>query len=138
MPLAAVRRVPRRIAVPTWAVAIVVVWLGGVGLANWLSRSVESPPPLCLFHRVTAVPCPTCGTTRMLLALGQGQLADAVLSNPFMFAVLVLGAIWLILRLGFGCQLSLDIGPVARRRAWIVVTILFLFNWAYLIWREFG
>ena len=74
----------------------------------------------------------------MVLALGQGQPVDALLFNPFMFVVSVLGVIWLILRLGFGRRVSLDFGPIGRRRAWIVVTILFLFNWAYLIWREFG
>ncbi|UCD76529.1 MAG: DUF2752 domain-containing protein [Phycisphaerales bacterium] len=133
----AIPRCGRRIGVPRWAVAVTAVWLGGVWLASWLSRLVESPPSLCLFHRVTGLPCPTCGTTRMVLALGQGRPVDALLLNPLTFAALMLAVIWLVLRLGFGRRWSPGFGAIGRRRAWIVVTVVFLSNWAYLIWREF-
>ena len=112
------------------------VWLGMVGAFELLKPALQVDFTLCMFRNLTGVPCPTCGTTRMVLALGRGQFADAVLFNPFMFALAMLGAAWLILRLGFGRRLSMDFGRVARRRAWIVVTVLFVFNWAYLIWRE--
>ena len=119
-------------------VALALLWLVMVGVFELLRPALRLDLTLCMFRNVTGVPCPTCGTTRMLLALARGQPVDALLFNPFTFAVSMLGAIWLILRLGFGRRLSLDLGRAARRRVWIVVTILFLFNWAYLIWREFA
>jgi len=37
---------------------------------------------LCLFKYTTGIPCPSCGTTRSLLLLLEGNIADAVLINP--------------------------------------------------------
>jgi hypothetical protein len=50
----------------------------------------------CLFHSTTGVPCPTCGATRSVLALLEGDLPRAVTFNPLVFAatvVFVLGGI---------------------------------------------
>lgn len=37
---------------------------------------------ICMLRRVTGMPCPTCGVTRSLRALGQGEVAAAVRFHP--------------------------------------------------------
>lgn len=42
----------------------------------------ESVPTFCLFKEVTGLPCPSCGTTRSLIALIHGHLQKALFINP--------------------------------------------------------
>ncbi len=56
------------------------LWLGW----NMAANSGDSgAPTLCLFKKLTGLPCPSCGTTRSLLALIDGHLVDSLLINPF-------------------------------------------------------
>ena len=42
----------------------------------------------CLYHRFTGWLCPTCGVSRMFLALLRGDIAAAFAYNPVMFVLL--------------------------------------------------
>jgi hypothetical protein len=44
--------------------------------------AAEGAPTLCLFRLVLGVPCPFCGLTHSLLAVGEGHLAHALALNP--------------------------------------------------------
>jgi hypothetical protein len=50
---------------------------------------------ICPFHAVTSLPCPGCGMTRAMLALGQGRLLAAALFNPLALPLLGLMLAWL-------------------------------------------
>jgi hypothetical protein len=57
-------------------------------------------PGLCLVKHITGVPCPSCGSTRSVMALINGNLAEAMYINPFGFiiaAFMLLVPIWLAL-----------------------------------------
>lgn len=49
--------------------------------------------PQCAFRQLTGLDCPGCGSTRALHALLHGRVGEAFLFNPFLFAVMLLGAI---------------------------------------------
>ena len=49
--------------------------------------------PRCVFHAVTGLLCPGCGTTRALHQLLHGHFAAAFRLNPFLFAVM-LGSVY--------------------------------------------
>jgi hypothetical protein len=59
----------------------------------WLYFNLNSGPgvndstPVCLFKLVTNVPCPTCGATRSVLAITNGDFINAVLINPLGYLI---------------------------------------------------
>lgn len=66
---------------------------GSVLIALWFFTVPNSPIiQLCGFHWLTGRPCPFCGLTRALFALGKGQWAGALRFNvlsPLAFAMLL-------------------------------------------------
>jgi hypothetical protein len=66
---------------------------------NW-HRSVSSVEPgVCLFKRITTIPCPSCGSTRSVLSVLNGDFTDALLINPFgmlIMVILILAPIWIV------------------------------------------
>ena len=54
------------------------------GALGWWGLQVFGVPPLvCPFKAATGFPCLTCGATRALLTLVEGQAAAAFVLNPF-------------------------------------------------------
>jgi hypothetical protein len=49
--------------------------------------------PQCVFHQLTGLDCPGCGTTRALHALLHGRVAEAFGFNPMLFAMMLVGGI---------------------------------------------
>jgi hypothetical protein len=58
-----------------------VLVLGGA-LGWWWLQAFGVPPLVCPFKAATGFPCVTCGATRALLALVQGQVSAAFVLNP--------------------------------------------------------
>jgi hypothetical protein len=65
-----------------------------VGAAVLPDRVIRDGPVLCLFRRITGVPCPSCGLTRSWLAAGHGRPRDAVGFHPLGPVTMVVAA-WL-------------------------------------------
>ena len=42
----------------------------------------------CLFHEITGLYCPGCGSTRMLFAILKGNIKEAFMFNQFVFILL--------------------------------------------------
>ena len=114
------------------------IW-GGLALALvalkplWLLLAPFMRP--CLFHSLTGIPCPTCGATRCVLALLDGDLPGAAGFNPLVFAataVFVLGGVIAPLwawRRGTGPRFARQIPMPVR----IGLVALILANWVWLI-----
>jgi len=49
--------------------------------------------PRCVFHAVTGLECPGCGSTRALHHLLHGRVAEAFRYNPMIFAVMLAGVV---------------------------------------------
>ena len=92
--------------------------------------------PECMFHKLTGIPCLTCGGTRSLVALSQFDFVSSFILNPltpiFVIALVVFSSIMLfgyifkkslVLKFSEGEKKLLRIGAIA----------LIVFNWLFLI-----
>lgn len=53
---------------------------------------------VCLVKNITTIPCPSCGTTRSMISMFQGDFIQAMLINPFGLLVaitMILTPIWI-------------------------------------------
>ena len=115
---------------------IVILYLGLVALYEGLAASSATTlPTLCHFRRWTGIPCPTCGTTRMVRAVLEGDLVSAARHNPLMFGLVTALLVAALLRMLFGFQVSWPTRPRTRRLAAACAVGVFLANWAYILAR---
>jgi len=94
---------------------------------------------LCLFHRLTGLPCLTCGSTRAAAALLAGDVSAALRLQPLAVAAAISGAAaygahtyFLLARRRY---VTLRLQPHERRFALAAALSLAALNWAYLVWR---
>jgi hypothetical protein len=78
------------------------VGMGWIIIHLWEVSFINDTTTWCLFKRVTHLPCPSCGTTRAILALINGNLSKSVYYNPLgivMFLFMIILPIWIIVDL---------------------------------------
>ncbi len=114
-------------------------WLALVGALR--PEEVGKRYDLCLIRHFAHVPCPSCGSTRAVLALIQGDLAGALYWNPIgfvIFAILIVAPFWI----GYDLLLKKDtlfqfyrFFETTLCRKWVATPaiILLLLNWAWNI-----
>ena len=89
----------------------------------------------CPAWNIFGIPCPTCGATRAVAAVFQGDLGAAFAWNP-LAAVLALGAV-VAVPLGVAAGLDWISRPAIPTRLSVPVRVLFaaalVLNWAYLL-----
>jgi hypothetical protein len=106
--------------------------------SHYYYPNVES----CLFHRITHVPCPSCGSTRSVFALLHGEFAGAFYYNPLGYLIFLLMLslpVWviydLVSRKETLLRFYLYIESLFKKRYIAVPFILFILgNW---IWNFF-
>jgi uncharacterized protein DUF2752 len=98
-PLATSLRAP---AVELVAAGLCLACTGAVALGALAGNGAAGVdgPVLCPFRLVTGLPCPFCGMTRSLLALGRGDVAASVALHPLgpLIAVLAVLGLWRLAR----------------------------------------
>lgn len=72
------------------------IWLF-IGLSQ---QHAQSKTEACFIKKITNIPCPSCGSTRSILSLIQGNFMEAFYINPMGFLIafiLLLCPIWIVL-----------------------------------------
>lgn len=67
--------------IPVWLKFSAAVGVVGGGLVLFLFNPESYPYPHCLFHDLTGLYCPGCGSTRALYQLLHGHLLNALHDN---------------------------------------------------------
>jgi hypothetical protein len=94
----------------------------------------------CLFRKITGLPCLSCGITRILLLLGQGEMAQAFRLSP-LFTLAAVGAagfvIYCFIAWIFGLK-RIRISFDSRKEFLLLMTglgMLLILNWVLSILR---
>jgi hypothetical protein len=112
-----------------WFVAVLAIAAAG-------AAGVETPI-ICLFRRLTGVPCVTCGLSRgVALILFEGRVLEGWWHNPLVFSLLALVALLSVIRSITGRSYRLRLRGRLRALAWAGAACLVLGNWLYLILSE--
>lgn len=112
---------------PLWLALGFVALTGFVRLAaHWHLHL-----PQCWTRQITGLPCPACGSTRSLQALGNFDFAQAFLLNPLLVALGVALLAWSITS-AMGWK---AFTPASHRYGWRVLAVLVGVNWVYLCLR---
>jgi hypothetical protein len=107
----------------------------GVVLVAWLvlAQTLGEDLVLCALRRLTGLPCPTCGSTRLVLAVLEGRLGLAFELNPLVAGVGFALLAWLVLRVVTARRARLECGPRGARVLLGLGIVALLLNWAYLL-----
>ncbi len=116
------------------------IWLGMSVEATSTSNS-QSPIELCPIKRVTGYPCPSCGSTRSVRAIMQGDLVGAIYWNPLglvIFMILIICPFWIAFDYCFKKETLFDfykkIEQVFRNKWFAIFAILLILsNWIWNI-----
>lgn len=100
-------------------------------------------PGICLFKRVTGIPCPSCGSTRSVIAVLNGDITGALLLNPFgiiIVFILLVAPFWLLYDvLGHQDSLFRFYNQTEKflKRRWVFIPAIFLvlLNWIWNIYK---
>ena len=103
-----------------------------------LARLPADRAPVCVFHRLTALPCPACGSWRSLRLLLAGHGVEAWCLQPLMISLAGcygLFVLYSLVTVVFNLpRLRLeDVGPRQVMGLVLVAVLAVLANWLYLI-----
>jgi hypothetical protein len=98
---------------------------------------------ICLFKRVTGIPCPSCGSTRSVLSLLKGDISGALFWNPFgliLLAVMILSPIWILYDLVRQKATLFKVYTNSEqflKRKWVAISaiLIVLVNWIWNIYK---
>ena len=124
------RRLPRP---PVWAVVLVGTWLLLVLMGVLLERAGVAVGETCLLQRLTQHPCPTCGSTRVLLGLAEGDWRGALRVNPLVALGLDAGLLWLGVRLVSGRVPRFECSRLERHLLLALGVVILLANWVWVL-----
>ena len=116
------------------------IWLFFVtsNTANKISADV------CVIKHLTSVPCPSCGSTRSVVSLANGNFKEALIFNPLGYivaAIMLVTPLWIILDLAtrkktlFDFYKKIEI-QLKKPKIAIPFILLLIFNWIWNIAKE--
>ncbi len=118
---------------------LIWAWVGIVaivGFAVW-RRSVGLPPVFCPFKSLTTWPCLTCGGTRALGALVDGQLWTSLRLNPAVATAGLLSSLYLPYAVLVAHLRTRRVRVLLAPRDWTLlrwsVAVTAVASWAFLI-----
>ncbi len=120
-------------SVPLWALLVFALWAAIVALGLRFGDGEGGGLVLCHFKRLTGRPCPSCGSSRGVLAALHGDLVEAWAWNPLVMSVLGILATLTLLRLATAKRLEVELDPPARWLLWSLGLVALAANW-WWIW----
>lgn len=97
----------------------------------------KNQPVICLFKKVTGLPCPSCGSTRAVVDLLNGHVWDSIHHNPLgiiVFIILLMAPGWILFDLVFKKDtlhffFKKLIAFIERKWVAIILIVLIVINW---------
>ena len=116
----------------------------------WLIMNLLYPPvhhsketSICLLKHFTNIPCPSCGSTRSLLSILNGDFLEGFFLNPLGYVLLLImmaAPVWVIFDWICNSQTLLSFYKkteqfLSQKKVAITAILLVLMNWAWNIYK---
>jgi len=114
----------------------------------WLTFTYFNNAPnngvgICIFKHFTTIPCPSCGSTRSVISLLNGDILGSLLWNPFgliLVAIMVISPIWIfydIIKHKETLFQSYTRAELFLKRKWVALPaiLIVLANWVWNIYK---
>ena len=116
------------------------IWL----VYSFKTLQEKEKPEMCFIKQISGVPCPSCGTTRSVLAIIKGNYLAAVSINPIGFIVItmmLLVPVWISIDLLLKKQTLLTYYKKAEQflkkpPVAILFILLLIVNWIWNIYKK--
>ena len=127
------------VAVGSLAGALWVLW----NIQHNTLLDINAGPDVCLFRKVTGLPCPSCGSTRSVLHISKLEFRDALYTNPIGFllaAAIIVFPFWILYDIAARKKtfyLFYNSLETCIRKRWVTVALICLFaaNWLWNIYK---
>ena len=129
-----VRPIVRWPQIPLSIFGFISLWALIVVAAHLYAHCTGATLDTCLFHRLTGYSCPTCGTTRGLLAMARGAWRESFAWNPMTMTGAVAGALAVTGRALTARTLVFEFTRVEKRVLLGIGLGILGINWAWLIY----
>ncbi|MXN92448.1 DUF2752 domain-containing protein [Flavobacterium sp. Sd200] len=105
---------------------------------------IHNQHTLCMFKNVTGIACPSCGSTRSVLLIANGDIKSALLINPlgFLISIIMIAMpLWLLHDIIYkkaSLYSSYKKAETFIRIKWVAIplVVLVLANWGWNIYKE--
>lgn len=99
---------------------------------------------VCLFKRITTIPCPSCGASRAVACLFKGELLTSLYFNPFgiiVAGIMIITPSWIVLDYFTKKQSFYDFylkfeTIVRTKKNAIPLIVLVILNWFWNIYKQ--
>jgi hypothetical protein len=126
-----------------YAILLIACFFGFIYLFYDISFSENTHFGVCIIKNVTGFPCPSCGTTRAVELLLQGNIAESLSMNPFGILVTLIMTIvpfWIVFDLVFKKEtfyITYKKTEETIRIQWLaaILILLVLLNWIWNIYK---
>lgn len=107
------------------------------------SRNSSVDLTVCIFKRVSGLPCPSCGISRAVLMILQGEILQSLFLNPLGFAVFLIiciAPLWIIWdslnqKASFYLFYLKSLNFIKKKEIAIALLLLVLLNWIWSIYK---
>ncbi|WP_348798159.1 DUF2752 domain-containing protein [Flavobacterium adhaerens] len=99
---------------------------------------------VCVFKRVTGYPCPSCGSTRAVSHLFNGEISKSLWLNPFgilVAAIMIVSPIWIVWdwitnrQSFYNFYLKVEY-YIKKKQIAIPLIVLVIINWVWNIYKH--
>jgi len=123
---------------------LLIVGYSWILYSGTIMQSSDSALEVCIFKKVTSLPCPSCGATRSVSSILKGDFIQGIITNPLGLVISVIMLItpaWLIGDLLTGKktlhQFYLRAEKVLnKKKVFIPLIVLILCNWVWNIYKN--
>lgn len=128
------KRVRAAVTTPRIEGVVIISVIGAIVLLSLLLDSTPNYFPLCIFHTVTGLPCPSCGMTRAFISLGHWDIRSALFFNPA--SILIYPAAWAglimaLLQVVFKRKYIETIWNKSKRVLFPIILFIMALTWIY-------